>query len=309
VMSNDKKLSDNDIKTETLEHGLESLPAVGRDATDRNRTSPFAFTGNKFEFRAVGSSQTCSHPNFILNTIMADALRSMSNEIEALMKKNIPKEVAIRQVLVDSLRKHYRVVFNGDGYSKTWVDEAQKRGLHNWKSTPEVLINLATENNIQLFESFKVLTRTEYLSNYHIAYELFNSSKKIEASCLFNMICTKIIPAALKYQKTLGDSLITLKQAAPTLSSDVIANQQKLFEQVVTLTNQLLGANKKLGQEIIELEKLNHDEDNLHKAALYARDYVNETMEQIRVVADELETIVDDELWPLPKYDELLHLL
>jgi len=309
VMSNDRKNNDNDIKAETLDHGLESLPVVGRDATDRNRTSPFAFTGNKFEFRAVGSSQTCARPNFILNTIVADSLRSMANEIEALIKKNVSKEAAIRQVIGDSLRKHYRVVFDGDGYSKAWVEEAQKRGLHNWKTTPDVLINLATESNIQLFESLKVLTKTEYLSHYQIAYELFNSSKKIEASCLYNMISTKIVPAALKYQKIVGDSLTTLKQAAPTLSSEAIVNQQKLFEQVVTLTNQLLGVNKKLGQQIAELEKLLHDEDNLHKAALYARDYVNETMEQIRVIADELETIVDDELWPLPKYDELLHLL
>jgi len=232
----------------------------------------------------------------------------MANEIESLINdKKVAKDTAIRQVLVESLRKHYRVVFNGDGYSKAWVEEAQKRGLHNWKTTPEALANLATEKNIALFESLKVLTKTEYLSHHHIAYEFYNSTKKIEALCLNGIIATKIIPVAVKYQKVVADSLIALKQAIP--SNMDTSNQQKLLEQLVTLTNQLLGVNKKLGQEIAELDKLNHDEENPHIAAVYARDYVNETMEQIRTIADELELIVADDMWPLPKYDELLHLL
>jgi glutamine synthetase len=275
--------------------GTNSLPPLPRDLSDRNRTSPFAFTGNKFEFRAVGSSQACARPTMILNTIMSDSMQYMADEIEAEMGKGFKLDLACNNVVTRVLKEHSKVVFNGNGYSEDWIHEAEKRGLPNLRTGPEAIKQFATEKNISVFERMKVLSRREVESQQHILYETYSKTVAIEADCLFNMISSYIIPACLEYKQRL---IQTCDAKEPS--------QEKL----------LVTYSKHVSELLVSLDALKEVRDNakafpeeqLHDQATYYRQVVMDQMLKTRAIADVLEAVTDDKIWPFPKYSEILFL-
>jgi glutamine synthetase len=284
----------------TMKLGLGTIPPLPRDATDRNRTSPFAFTGNKFEFRAVGSSQSVSYPNLILNTIIADSIRYLRTEIKTTMEKDgISFNDAVQTVVQKTLKQHYRVVFNGDGYSQEWRDEAKRRGLPNIPSTAEALRALSEEKNLELFESLGVLTRAELKSRQHILFENYNKTIHIEAKSLISIAQTSILPAAMSYQKRVADIITSIQQADPKAQ---VNNQKAHLSEVVGEVEGLINAVASLKKSLSE-----YPEDDAEQAT-YLYNEVCSKMGDVRAHCDKLETIVDDDLWPLPKYSEMLFL-
>ncbi|OGV31754.1 MAG: glutamine synthetase [Lentisphaerae bacterium GWF2_45_14] len=265
--------------------GVDALPLLPMDTSDRNRTSPFAFTGNKFEFRAAGSKQSCAGPNMVLNTIVAEALDEIATKLEkAPAGKRI---VELQDIFISIVKKHGRVIFNGDNYSKEWEKEAAKRGLHNMKTTPEALKCIVSKENIKLFEKYKVLSGTELHSRYEIFMEEYHKTIMIEGKVGLNIVKTMIFPAAVKQQAILLENLIKLK----TLGIKAGAEPQKKNLELVG------KAIEDLSSLVSRLEKgiVSHDTASILKELVSARTTV-----------DALELSVDDELWPLPKYSELL---
>lgn len=282
----------------SMELGTNKLPPLPRDATDRNRTSPFAFTGNKFEFRAVGSSQAVAFPNIVMNSIVAESLRFLRTEIAAVVAKGVDFNKAMQQIARDTLKKHYRVVFNGDGYSEEWLAEAARRGLPNYHSTSEALGTLSHEKNVKLFESLNVMSKVELISRQHVMYENYNKTMMIEARCLANIVTTSVVPAVLKYQTTIAASVASVAAALGEASTP----QKALLKQVSSELDALIVKTKDL-KEL--LTKLPHDQA---EEAAYLHTIVTKGMQEVRQHADELELICDNEIWPLPKYAEILFL-
>jgi len=276
--------------------GVNSLPPLPRDLSDRNRTSPFAFTGNKFEFRAVGSSQACARPGMILNTLFADSVNYLADEIEAARAKGLSLDIAIANVSTTVLKEHYGAVFNGNGYSEEWKGIASKRGLRNLRTAPEAIREFNSAKNITLFEKLGILKSREVIAQQTILYENFIKTVAIELDCLISMIQTYIIPACLEYKQR----LITTA-TAPGLDSILKEYDTNLVALVEHLANL-----KKLKHEGKEL----HDEelDGLDKQARFYRNTVMDAMIDARKFADLLETLTDDKLWPFPKYAEILFL-
>jgi glutamine synthetase len=275
--------------------GVFALPALPRDQSDRNRTSPFAFTGNKFEFRAVGSSQSCARPNIFLNAIVSDSLNAMADQIESLLKSGMKRDIAIQTVIADTLKDHQRVVFNGNNYSEEWVKEAHKRGLPNLRTLPEAIKELTSEKNVKLFETTGVLTRKELESQQHISFENYVKVIAVESAVMLQMINSSIVPACFEYRRRLAQSL-----------NDKSPTQLKVLNKVDTNLDALLAAVEELKELRSEGEKF--DEHKLHEQAVFYRTKVADAMERSRSAADTLETIVDDQLWPFPKYSEILFL-
>ncbi|MCF6174802.1 MAG: glutamine synthetase III [Victivallaceae bacterium] len=269
----------------SMKIGVDALPNFPRDATDRNRTSPFAFTGNKFEFRAVGSTQSCAGPNIILNTIVAEAL----DEIATVLEKAKPEEfnAVLQERLQTIIKKHKRVIFNGDNYSAEWLAEAEKRGLPNLRTTPEALSVLNAEKNSALFEKYGVLTKAELHSRYEVFIEEYNTKITIEGGLALHMAKTIILPAAVTYQKSLLDNLVKLATIGIVNGS---AGQKVVVEKVGSLIDATVTGCDKLD------------------AALNSEDSaaVIKAMNSLREVVDQLELEVDDNIWPLPKYSEML---
>jgi len=274
--------------------GVNSLPRLPRDMSDRNRTSPFAFTGNKFEFRAVGSSQACARPMMILNTIMADSMEYIADEIEAEVKKGFNVGLALNNVVTQELKAHYAVVFNGNGYSEEWVIEAEKRGLKNLRTTPEAINVLSDEKNISLFERMKVLTRREVESQQHIIYENFSKTVAIEADCMIQMVSSYIVPAVLEYKQKIHSAV---EKDGP---------QAKLMHELNQNLNTLLTTTEEL--RTVQTKAKAFHEDKLHDQAAFYRKEIMGSMAHVRAASDALEVIVDDKLWPFPKYSEILFL-
>ena len=263
--------------------GVDTLPPLPCDVTDRNRTSPFAFTGNKFEFRAAGSSQSCANPNIILNTIVAEAFDEISTQLEALSKADFQK--GLQKILQNIVKKHKKVIFNGDGYNDAWKKEAAKRGLPNLRSTPEALKPLIKPENIALFEKYGVLRDTELKSRYEVFMEEYMKKIQIEAALTLNMSKTMIVPAALEYLGKLTSDAVSVKAAG--VKSAALTSKCKL---IATLADSLDKANASL-------------EAALKKDDSKAR---IEAMNGVREIADKLELEVADDLWSMPKYSELL---
>jgi len=285
--------------------GVSSLPAFPRDSTDRNRTSPFAFTGNKFEFRAVGSSQTVSRPTMILNTIVAESLNFMADEIEVRMHRDhVPLNQAIQDVVRETLRKHYRVVFNGNNYSEEWVAEAARRGLPNLKTTPEALAEFSTEKNLALFENAKVLSRGELVAHRNIMYENYIKALSIEATSLFSVASSYILPCAIRCQ---GELARSVKETQEILG-DVIAPQKKLLWNVSQKVNDLMLHLEELKKVIDEGHSHSDstEQEQLHHHIVHYNQVVVKEMERVRAACDSLEVMLDDKQWPLPKYSEML---
>ncbi len=267
----------------TLNIGVDTLPILPKDTTDRNRTSPFAFTGNKFEFRAPGSEQSCSGPNVVINTAIAETLDEIANELEGADDINL----TLQKLLQNIVKKHKRVLFNGDGYSADWVIEAEKRGLPNLKKTPEALKALISEKSFKLFEKYGVLSRTELESRYEVYQEQYDMTVEIEAKLAADIAETMILPVAIEEQSELTDSLLKLDELK--ISSGAVTIKKKI---------ELLG--KLIDSSANSIEKLNETIKNENSQDMI--NYIAELRESI----DALELKVNDERWPLPKYAELL---
>ena len=272
-------------KSEEIKIGVTSLPPLPRDVTDRNRTSPFAFTGNKFEFRAVGSNQSCAGANIILNTIVADALDEICSKLEDALKKKKDFNKSLQAILKEIVKKHKRILFNGDNYTEAWHKEAKKRGLLNLKTTPEALEVMRKKEVRDLFKRHSVLSKTELESRYEIYKEQYEKAIHIEAECMLNMARTMIIPVAAAYQNELAATIEKVKSCG----AKVPESEDLLFE-VCGLTEKALKYSKKLEGSI----KGKSSTDTIA------------SMTRLRETVDALEALVPEDRWPLPSYAEMM---
>ena len=276
-----------------LETGVSTLPDLQKDATDRNRTSPFAFTGNKFEFRMVGSADSIAGPNTTLNAIVAEAFCEAAD----ILEKADDFDVAVHDLIKEYMTKHQRIVFNGNGYSDEWVKEAEKRGLPNIKSMIEAASTLTSDKAVALFEKFGIYTEAELKSREEIIYETYAKSINIEALTMIDMAGKQIIPAVVKYTKVLADSVNAVKAAGADA-----AVQTDLLKQV----SKKLEAMQKALVKLEKTEAKGSAMTDAKEQAFYYKDTVMTVMAELRKPADELEMIVDKELWPFPTYGELM---
>ena len=281
------------LKGGKLQTGVDTLPDLAKDATDRNRTSPFAFTGNKFEFRMVGSRDSISGPNVVLNTIVAEAFSEACDVLE----KADNFDEAVHDLIKQYATEHQRVVFNGNGYSDAWVEEAEKRGLPNIRSMVEAIPALTTEKAVSMFEKFKVFTKAELESRAEIKFESYAKAINIEARTMIDMASKQIIPAIIKYTKDLADTVVAVKEAGADASvqaelltevSGLLAETKKALEALKVVTDQAAAM-----------------EEGEDQARFYHFDVVP-AMEALRTPVDTLEMIVDKEAWPMPSYGDLI---
>jgi glutamine synthetase len=287
-----------------VEFGVSTLPDLARDDSDRNRTSPFAFTGNKFEFRAVGSSQSIAWPNTVLNTIVADSLEYMSDEIEKLTKSGTPVNEAAQKVVKATLQENERILFNGDNYSKEWHEEADRRGLPHLRNTVESLPALAEQEAKEVFKKFGVLQEDELISRYNIMLEGYCKTINIESLLTASIATTMILPAALEYQNRIATTLVQTKAAVN--GGINLTTQEGMLRELCNKVTHL-----KTSLEILESLLHSSKEEEESDAYSHARFYqakVIPAMNEVRSAADELEGIVDDSLWPLPKFREMLYI-
>ena len=276
-----------------LETGVSTLTDLKKDATDRNRTSPFAFTGNKFEFRMVGSADSIGSPNTILNAIVAEAFCEAAD----LLEKAENFELAVHDLIKEYMTKHQRIVFNGDGYSDEWVKEAERRGLPNIKSMVEAAATLTTDKAVKLFEKFGIFTKVELESREEVTYETYSKSINIEALTMIDMAKKQILPAVIKYTKSLADTVIAVKEAGADTSV-----QAELLGQVSAKLSQAKAA-------LVKLEKVEKEAaamSNAREQAFFYKDVVFTAMGELRAPVDELEMLVDKDVWPIPTYGDLI---
>ena len=285
---------------EIIDLGVSSLYQVSKDNTDRNRTSPFAFTGNKFEFRAVGSAQSIATQVIALNTIVAESIDDLAEKIKAKAKdaKNINQ--AVFDVLKSEIKYIRPILFNGDNYTREWEAEAKRRGLPNEKTTPTALRALITDKALDLFEKYEVLSKVELKSRQLIHVERYIKDLEIEAKCLNSICLTQIIPAALAYQKKLAGAINAAKEALG--SKAVVSAQTELLKKIMDLIKHIYATNNDVMAKVEAAEAV-HDEQK--KAEMLAAK-VKPMMDELRAYVDELEGLVDDETWPLPKFWEML---
>ena len=282
-------------KREMLQIGVSPLPQMRKDTTDRNRTSPFAFTGDKFEFRMVPSSASISGPNVVLNTIVADVLSEMADELEKAEDFN----TAVQNILKKTIKEHKRVIFNGNGYSKEWIEKAAIRGLPNISSTVEAIPALITENAIRLFEKHKVFSRSELFSRFEILLEDYIKTIIIEAETMIQMSKRQIIPAVVEYSTQMANSISVITSVG---DFSVITQRDLLGELTATLTSFKHNLND-LEKTIKKAKEKGTDS---YKKACYCRDTICAIMKKLRYDGDYLETIVDERIWPMPTYSDLL---
>lgn len=283
------------IQGSKLRTGVATLPNFETDATDRNRTSPFAFTNNKFEFRMVGSSDSIASPNIVLNTIVAESFKEAADILEVSEDFDEAVHDMIKQLFTD----HRRIIFNGNGYSKEWVEEAKKRGLSNLPSMIDAIPALVSESSIKLFESFEVFTRKELESRVEIEYEAYSKAINIEAKAMIDIAGKSIIPAVIRYTTRLADSIIKLKTAMADI--EPYAQSSILID-----VNEHLKSAKLALENLIKLMDDAGEVVGVDKHARYMREVIVPAMEELRKPVDELEMIVDKDLWPMPSYGDLL---
>ena len=266
--------------TSSMRIGVDALPPLPRDATDRNRTSPFAFTGNKFEFRAPGSSQSCSEPNVVLNTIVAEAFDMIADKLAKVPAKRFHEE--LQKLLQKIVKEHKRVIFNGNGYTDEWVAEAERRGLPNTRTTMEALKALNSKANVALFEKYGVFNRRELESRYEVNLEEYHKRIHIEGKIAYGMARDIVLPQLLEaYAEALSANAMAKEQGLPGVG----ARARELGEKYAALESAVARMGKALGEK--------------HERIL-------EAMAALRTVVDEVEGIVPDGKWPLPKYREML---
>ena len=290
-------------KTELKLNVVGKIPDVLLDNTDRNRTSPFAFTGNKFEFRAVGSIANCGNPMTVLNTIVAKQLKDFKVEVDALIdKKDLKKDEAVFNVLREYIKSSRDILFEGNGYSEDWEAEAKKRGLSNNKTTPEALKAKISEKSIALFEDMQVMSKVESEARYEIEMEAYCMHIQIEGRVLGDIARNHIVPTAVKYQNILIENVRGLKEIFEEKFRSVSKEQINLIEEI---SSHIEGINSNVTKMINERRKANVIDD-IEKKALYYCNKVKPLFDDIRYHCDKLELLVDDEIWPLTKYRELL---
>lgn len=281
------------IKGGKLKTGVRTLPQLARDATDRNRTSPFAFTGNKFEFRMVGSRDSVASPNVVLNTIVAEAFAEACDVLD----ETEDFEMAVHDLIKKYATEHQRIIFNGNGYSDEWVEEAERRGLPNIRSMVEAIPALTTEKTVEMFERFHVLTRAELESRAEIRYENYSKAINIEARTMIDMASKQFVPAFVKYTRSLADTVNAVREAGAdtTVQAEILNEVTKLLGE----TREALAALAKVTEEAMEKP------EGEERARFYYFE-VTPAMERLRAPVDRLEMIVDKEAWPMPSYGDLL---
>ena len=279
-----------------METGATVLPHFFKDTTDRNRTSPFAFTGNKFEFRMLGSAISVAGPNVVLNTAVAEALRQFYEELKDTPEDQM--ETAIHELLKRSILKHKKVIFNGNGYTDEWLDEAQRRGLYNLKSTPDALPAFINKKNIDLFISHHIFTESEIYSRYEILLENYSKTLHIEAKTLRDMVECQFLPSLMKYT----DQLVTSIKGKQSVAALPCKAETSLLTKLSLAYDELYTLTEKLKEDTLTAEKM---EEPLETARFY-HDTILPDMDEIRKVADEAETLLPDELLPYPAYEQLL---
>jgi glutamine synthetase len=267
--------------------GISSLPPMPRDATDRNRTSPFAFTGNKFEFRAPGSSQNISGVNVVLNTIVADSLKDLCDDLDKAIAEGTDFHVALQSCLHEIVKNHKKVLFNGDGYTQEWQDEAARRGLPNLRTTPEALAAIIDNDAIALFEKYKILTRAELESRYEVYMEAYRLTIRIEADTSVTMARTLIPLPVVEFQKELAGSIKATEEFGCDMKESKLLLQEiaREFENLITRTKAL------------------------ENTSLHAPDATIEAMNDLRETVDRLEHLSPNALWPLPSYAEMMFVM
>ncbi|HIW21629.1 MAG TPA: glutamine synthetase III [Candidatus Dorea intestinavium] len=277
----------------TLETGVKTLPHLAKDATDRNRTSPFAFTGNKFEFRMVGSRDSVASPNVVLNTIAAEAFA----EVCDILEKTDDFDMEVHDLIKKYFTEHQRIIFNGNGYTDEWVEEAKRRGLPNIKSMVEAIDALTTEKTVAMYERFGVFTRAELESRAEIKYENYAKALNIEARTMIDMASKQFIPSIIKYTKTLADTVIAVQAAG--------ANSEVQVELLNDVSALLKEAEEALKALITSTNKACAMDEGKEQA-FYYHDVILPAMENLRTPIDKLEMMVDKEAWPMPSYGDLM---
>jgi glutamine synthetase len=267
-----------------LDLGATVLPSLPMHGGDRNRTSPFAFTGNKFEFRALGASQSLAFPNTVLNTIVAEAIDELATELEAKTGGGKDADAAVIEIVKESYLANKQIIFDGDNYDEAWHAEAEQRGLKNLKTTPEALQEMLTDQTVAAFENYNVLSKRELESRFEVAAEQYALRANIEAETTFSIAKTMILPAALRHLALIAEAGVS------SLETDL----RELIDELIGALDELEAANA----DPVELEGL--------EGAIHARDKQLATMASVREAADKLEKVVADDLWPLPKYEEML---
>ena len=283
------------LKGGKMDIGVSSIPPVKKDATDRNRTSPFAFTGNKFEFRMVASSMSIAGANTVLNSAVADVLEQMAVKLEAASDF----DSAVDELIQATLKNHQKIIFNGDGYSDDWIAEAERRGLPNVRTMVDATESLIAPDTVQMFENQNVLSRTELESRAEIHYEAYAKTINIEAKAMIDMATKQYIPAVIKYTTSLADSINSIRQACA--EADVTVQTS-----ILKTCSSLLASAR---ESLIALREINEKADTVEDAkakAEYYRDQVFPAMEALRTPIDELEMLVDKEDWPVPSYGDML---
>ncbi len=279
---------------QTMRLGAKILPPLPKDTTDRNRTSPLAFTGNKFEFRMVGSNDSIADCNVVLNTAVAESLDLFSKELEN--STNVTKTV--HDIVEKTIKNHERIIFNGNNYSNDWVMEAEKRGLKNLKTTPDAVVSYTLEKNALLFEKHKVLSRTELFAIERVLLENYTRIVKIEALTMLDMAKKEIYPAINNYVTKLLKAIELKKSNGVSFETDMA-----LVKKLNALNENVYFEAEKLG---VLVEKVNEITEDYHKASLVIKNEVLPCMESLRSSADEAETCVDEKYWPYPSYAKLL---
>jgi glutamine synthetase len=283
------------LKGEMLETGVKTLPDFMKDATDRNRTSPFAFTGNKFEFRMVGSQDSVAQANIVLNTIVAEAFSDACD----ILEKADDFDIAVHDLIKEYANEHQRVVFNGNGYADEWVEEAAKRGLPNIKSMVDAIPAYTAPKSVAAFEKFGVFTQAELESRVEIEYETYAKTINIEARAMIDIAGKQIVPAVIKAVTEIGNSLATVKGACP--EADVTVQTELL-----TRTSALLAETQAALTKLVEVTDEGSKMEEGAEQAAYYRDTVKGAMDALRTPVDQLEMIVDKDLWPMPSYGDLI---
>lgn len=279
----------------TLDIGVSTLPKLPRDPGDRNRTSPFAFTGNKFEFRAVSSNQNAAFPATCLNVAVAESLDAMSTELEGMLSKGQAIEDAVSALLKKLIKQHKRIIFNGNGYADAWQKEASKRGLLNLRNTVDALPELVRPDVVRMFEKFRILTERELHARHEVDLETYSKTINVEAQLMVLMANRYVLPAGLEYQKRVGESV-----AAAKAGGVPSAEGKKLLTRIVKLVDAFRVQTDKLAKA------LEHSSPSADKHAKYMRDAIVPQMNKLRELGDQIELLVPHEIWPLPTYREML---
>lgn len=279
-----------------MQIGVTVLPEFNKDTTDRNRTSPFAFTGNKFEFRMLGSSESIACANVFLNTAVAEELCQFADELEK--SKDFQKDM--QALVLKTIKEHKRIIFNGNGYDDAWVKEAEKRGLSNLKSTPEALVHILDEKNKKVLQKHGVYSESEIVSRFEIHNEGYSKVINIEAETMLDMAKKYILPTGSKFAGKLADTIASKKAVCDAAD---VTYETEMLTKVSSLTSEIYKKVQQLEKDVRDVKELSGDAS---KTAFFYREHVFESMNELRISADELETIVPKELWPFPSYGDLL---